>query len=166
MSKEAVKVILWEENQKDFLKKFYDLEFIPRIGEEIYLKKENWIVTRVEHDIEPYNEKCRRGMHESMDFSICRPAPTEREHADVPHKSGKRKFDQVTPERSNSRVEISTTEDGRGNKRKRIDDQPTGVFRSVKKWGIHLSKYQLAVSLLIIIKSKWIPHSILMTGKS
>ena len=52
MSKEAVKVILWEENQKDFLQKFYDLEFIPRIGEEIYLKKENWIVTRIEHDIE------------------------------------------------------------------------------------------------------------------
>lgn len=52
MSKEAVKVILWEENQKDYLKKFYDLQFIPRIGEEIYLKKENWIVTRIEHDIE------------------------------------------------------------------------------------------------------------------
>ncbi|NMG11910.1 hypothetical protein [Brasilonema sp. UFV-L1] len=52
MSKEAVKVILWEENQKDFLKKFYDLQFVPRIGEEIYLKKEIWIVTRVEHDLE------------------------------------------------------------------------------------------------------------------
>lgn len=52
MSKEAVKVILWEENQKDYLKKFYDLQFIPRIGEEIYLKKEIWRVTRIEHDIE------------------------------------------------------------------------------------------------------------------
>jgi len=52
MSKEVVKVILWEENQKDFLKKFYDLQFIPRIGEEVYLKKENWRVTRVEHDLE------------------------------------------------------------------------------------------------------------------
>jgi hypothetical protein len=52
MSKQAGKIILWEENQKDFLKKFYDLEFIPRIGEEIYLKKEKWKVTRVEHDIE------------------------------------------------------------------------------------------------------------------
>lgn len=52
MSKEVVKVILWEENQKDFLKKFYDLQFVPRIGEEVYLKKEKWKVTRVEHDIE------------------------------------------------------------------------------------------------------------------
>ncbi|OUL18332.1 hypothetical protein [Nostoc sp. 106C] len=52
MSKEVVKVILWEENQKDFIKKFYDLQFIPRIGEEIYLKKEKWKVTRVEHDLE------------------------------------------------------------------------------------------------------------------
>ena len=52
MSIESVKVILWEENQKDFLKKFYDLQFIPRIGEEIYLKKENWRVTKVEHDVE------------------------------------------------------------------------------------------------------------------
>ncbi|MBW4561532.1 MAG: hypothetical protein KME32_10335 [Mojavia pulchra JT2-VF2] len=52
MSKEVVKVIFWEENQKDFLKKFYDLQFIPRIGEEVYLKKEKWKVTRVEHDIE------------------------------------------------------------------------------------------------------------------
>lgn len=52
MSKEVVKVILWEENQKDFLKKFYDLQFIPRLGEEVYLKKERWRVTRVEHDVE------------------------------------------------------------------------------------------------------------------
>ncbi|QKQ77333.1 hypothetical protein [Nostoc sp. TCL240-02] len=52
MSKEVVKVILWEENQKDFLKKFYDLQFIPRVGEEVYLKKERWKVTRVEHDVE------------------------------------------------------------------------------------------------------------------
>ena len=52
MSKEVVKVILWEENQKDFLKKFYDLQFVPRIGEEVYLKKEKWKVTRVEHDLE------------------------------------------------------------------------------------------------------------------
>lgn len=52
MSKEVAKVILWEENQKDFLKKFYDLQFVPRIGEEIYLKKEQWRVTRVEHDLE------------------------------------------------------------------------------------------------------------------
>jgi hypothetical protein len=52
MSKQAGKIILWEENQKDFLKKFYDIEFIPRIGEEIYLKKEKWKVTRIEHDIE------------------------------------------------------------------------------------------------------------------
>ncbi|MBE9035942.1 hypothetical protein [aff. Roholtiella sp. LEGE 12411] len=52
MSKEQVKVILWEENQKDFLKKFYDLQFIPRVGEEVYLKKEKWKVTRVEHDVE------------------------------------------------------------------------------------------------------------------
>jgi hypothetical protein len=52
MSKEVVKLILWEENQKDFLKKFYDIQFIPRIGEEVYLKKENWRVTRVEHDLE------------------------------------------------------------------------------------------------------------------
>ncbi|MBD2197304.1 hypothetical protein H6G33_26950 [Calothrix sp. FACHB-1219] len=52
MSKEGAKVILWEENQKDFLKKFYDLQFIPRLGEEVYLKKENWKVTRVEHDVE------------------------------------------------------------------------------------------------------------------
>jgi hypothetical protein len=52
MSREVVKVILWEQNQKDFLKKFYDLQFIPRIGEEIYLKKENWKVIKVEHDIE------------------------------------------------------------------------------------------------------------------
>ncbi|MDZ8183335.1 MAG: hypothetical protein RMX96_00530 [Nostoc sp. ChiSLP02] len=52
MSREVTKVILWEENQKDFLKKFYDLQFTPRIGEEVYLKKEKWKVTRVEHDIE------------------------------------------------------------------------------------------------------------------
>ncbi|BDI15045.1 MAG TPA: hypothetical protein VE944_15725 [Nostoc sp.] len=52
MTKEPVKVILWEENQKDFLKKFYDLQFIPRVGEEVYLKKERWKVTRVEHDVE------------------------------------------------------------------------------------------------------------------
>ncbi|QSJ17624.1 hypothetical protein JYQ62_01725 [Nostoc sp. UHCC 0702] len=52
MSKELAKVILWEENQKDFIKKFYDLQFLPRIGEEIYLKKEKWRVTKVEHDLE------------------------------------------------------------------------------------------------------------------
>ncbi|MBD2169444.1 hypothetical protein H6G04_34350 [Calothrix membranacea FACHB-236] len=52
MSKEVAKIILWEENQKDFLKKFYDLPFVPRIGEEVYLKKEQWKVTRVEHDVE------------------------------------------------------------------------------------------------------------------
>ncbi|MEH2069622.1 MAG: hypothetical protein V7K47_15925 [Nostoc sp.] len=52
MSREVAKVVLWEQNQKDFLKKFYDLQFIPRIGEEIYLKKEKWKVTRVEHDLE------------------------------------------------------------------------------------------------------------------
>ncbi|MCC5605781.1 hypothetical protein LC612_02970 [Nostoc sp. CHAB 5834] len=52
MTKEPVKVILWEVNQKDFLKKFYDLQFIPRVGEEVYLKKERWKVTRVEHDVE------------------------------------------------------------------------------------------------------------------
>ncbi|WP_392533097.1 hypothetical protein [Nostoc sp. C117] len=52
MSKEVAKVILWEENQKDFLKKFHDLQFVPRTGEEVYLKKEKWKVTRVEHDLE------------------------------------------------------------------------------------------------------------------
>ncbi|WP_138501203.1 hypothetical protein [Nostoc sp. PA-18-2419] len=52
MSREVVKVILWEQNQKDFLKKFYDLQFVPRIGEEIYLKKEKWKVIKVEHDLE------------------------------------------------------------------------------------------------------------------
>lgn len=52
MNKEVAKVILWEENQKDFVKKFYDLQFVPRIGEEIYLKKEQWRVTKVEHDLE------------------------------------------------------------------------------------------------------------------
>jgi hypothetical protein len=52
MNSEVVKVILWEENQKDFVKKFYGLQFIPRIGEEVYLKKEKWRVTRVEHDVE------------------------------------------------------------------------------------------------------------------
>ncbi len=52
MSRESAKVIIWEENQKDFTKKFYDLQFIPRIGEEVYLKKEKWRVTRVEHDLE------------------------------------------------------------------------------------------------------------------
>ncbi|MDZ8109131.1 MAG: hypothetical protein RM338_26385 [Nostoc sp. DedQUE12a] len=52
MSKEVAKVIIWEENQKDFLKKFYDLQFVPRIGEEVYLKKEKWRVTKVEHDLE------------------------------------------------------------------------------------------------------------------
>jgi hypothetical protein len=52
MSREVAKIILWEESQKDFIKKFYDLQFIPRIGEEIYLRKERWKVTRVEHDVE------------------------------------------------------------------------------------------------------------------
>ncbi|AHJ30089.1 hypothetical protein PN465_19665 [Nodularia spumigena CS-584] len=52
MRDEVVKVILWEEKQKDYLKKFYDLQFTPRIGEEIYLNKENWRVTRIEHDLE------------------------------------------------------------------------------------------------------------------
>ncbi|MDF5707152.1 MAG: hypothetical protein PUP90_05590 [Nostoc sp. S4] len=52
MSREVAKVVLWEQNQKDFLKKFYDLQFVPRIGEEIYLKKEKWKVTKVEHDLE------------------------------------------------------------------------------------------------------------------
>ncbi len=41
MSQAPVKVILWEENQKDFLKKLYDLQFTPRVGEEVYLKKRN-----------------------------------------------------------------------------------------------------------------------------
>ncbi|MDF5723192.1 MAG: hypothetical protein PUP91_22510 [Rhizonema sp. PD37] len=52
MSIESVTVVLWEENQKDFIKKFYDLQFVPRIGEEVYLKKDIWKVTRVEHDLE------------------------------------------------------------------------------------------------------------------
>ncbi|BCL39037.1 hypothetical protein [Nostoc sp. MS1] len=52
MSRELVKVILWEDKQKDYLKKFYDLEFIPRVGEEIYLNRENWKVIRIEHDVE------------------------------------------------------------------------------------------------------------------
>jgi hypothetical protein len=52
MSREVGKVILWEEKQKDYLKKLYDLQFIPRIGEEIYINKENWRVTRIEHDVE------------------------------------------------------------------------------------------------------------------
>lgn len=52
MSREGVKVILWEEKQKDYIKKFYDLQFTPRIGEEVYLNRENWRVTRVEHDVE------------------------------------------------------------------------------------------------------------------
>ncbi|WP_414530895.1 hypothetical protein [Nodularia chucula] len=52
MRPESVKVILWEEKQKDYVKKFYDLQFIPRVDEEIYLNKENWRVTRVEHDVE------------------------------------------------------------------------------------------------------------------
>ncbi|BAY98913.1 hypothetical protein NIES37_28910 [Tolypothrix tenuis PCC 7101] len=52
MSKEIAKVILWEENEKEYIKKFYDLQFVPRVGEEVYLKKEKWKVTRVEHDVE------------------------------------------------------------------------------------------------------------------
>ncbi|MBD2496660.1 hypothetical protein [Nostoc sp. FACHB-280] len=52
MSRDVVKVILWEERQKDYLKKLYDLQFIPRIGEEIYINRENWKVTRIEHDVE------------------------------------------------------------------------------------------------------------------
>jgi hypothetical protein len=52
MSIETTKIILWEEKQKDYLKKFYDLQFVPRVGEEIYLNRENWRVTRIEHDIE------------------------------------------------------------------------------------------------------------------
>ncbi|MBD2449789.1 hypothetical protein H6G76_22005 [Nostoc sp. FACHB-152] len=52
MSREGTKVILWEEKQKEYVKKFYDLQFVPRIGEEIYINKENWRVTRIEHDIE------------------------------------------------------------------------------------------------------------------
>ncbi|HEY9798813.1 MAG TPA: hypothetical protein V6D25_00525 [Leptolyngbyaceae cyanobacterium] len=52
MTIETAKIILWEEKQKDYLKKFYDLQFVPRVGEEIYLNRENWRVTRIEHDIE------------------------------------------------------------------------------------------------------------------
>ncbi|BAY31224.1 hypothetical protein NIES2107_30830 [Nostoc carneum NIES-2107] len=52
MSREVAKVILWEENEKEYIKKFYDLQFVPRVGEEVYLKKEKWKVTRVEHDVE------------------------------------------------------------------------------------------------------------------
>ncbi|UKO98768.1 hypothetical protein [Nostoc sp. UHCC 0870] len=52
MSQESAKIILWEENQKDFIKKFYDLQFLPRVGEEVYLRKEKWKVTRLEHDVE------------------------------------------------------------------------------------------------------------------
>lgn len=52
MSIEGAKVILWEENQRDFIKKFYDLQFLPRVGEEVYLRKESWKVIRIEHDIE------------------------------------------------------------------------------------------------------------------
>ncbi|MBD2361213.1 hypothetical protein H6G36_08475 [Anabaena minutissima FACHB-250] len=52
MSQESAKIILWEENQKDFIKKFYDLQFLPRIGEEVYLRKEKWKVIRLEHDVE------------------------------------------------------------------------------------------------------------------
>ncbi|ALF56450.1 hypothetical protein ACX27_18470 [Nostoc piscinale CENA21] len=52
MSRDVVKVILWEERQKDYLKKLYDLQFIPRIGEEIYINRENWKVMRIEHDVE------------------------------------------------------------------------------------------------------------------
>jgi hypothetical protein len=52
MTREVVKVILWEEKQKDYIKKIYDLPFIPRVGEEIYLNRENWKVTRIEHDVE------------------------------------------------------------------------------------------------------------------
>lgn len=52
MSREVAKIIVWEENQKDYLKKFYDLQFSPRIGEEIYLQKERWKVIRIEHDLE------------------------------------------------------------------------------------------------------------------
>ena len=90
---------------------------------------------RVEHDIEPYNEKYRRGIHESMDFTICRPAPTEREHGDTSHKNEKRKLDQVASEATNSRVEKSTAENGRGNKRRRVDDQLAGAQHSSKKCG-------------------------------
>jgi hypothetical protein len=52
MSREIVKVILWEDKQKDYLKKIYDLHFVPRIGEEIYLNRENWKVIKIEHDVE------------------------------------------------------------------------------------------------------------------
>ncbi|MDB9372016.1 hypothetical protein [Nodularia sphaerocarpa] len=52
MSQDLAQVILWEEKQKDYLQKFYDLQFTPRIGEEVYLNKESWKVTRIEHDLE------------------------------------------------------------------------------------------------------------------
>ncbi|GBE94295.1 hypothetical protein [Nostoc cycadae] len=69
MSRDIVKVILWEEKQKDYLKKLYDLQFIPRIGEEIYINKENWKVTRIEHDVEVsevniYMELIKKGKQE------------------------------------------------------------------------------------------------------
>ncbi|BAY21272.1 hypothetical protein NIES2100_10220 [Calothrix sp. NIES-2100] len=74
MSQEVAKVVLWEENQKDFLKKFHDLQFLPRMGEEVYLKKEKWKVTRIEHDVEVneinvYMELIKKVRHEKSSNS-------------------------------------------------------------------------------------------------
>lgn len=44
--------IMGRKSKRFSQKVLQNIQFTPRVGEEVYLKKERWKVTRVEHDLE------------------------------------------------------------------------------------------------------------------
>lgn len=44
---ELTRTIFWKGNAEEFLGKYYNLQFIPRIGEEVQLKNKTWLVNRI-----------------------------------------------------------------------------------------------------------------------